>query len=186
MNYREAYGIHASNGILFNHEVRSAARPSSPARSRARSPRSSMGCRTGSISAISMPSATGAMRATMSRACGGSCSRTSPTITCSRPAKAIRCANSSRRPSRYRPHHRLARQRRGREGHRRATGQVLVEIDPRYFRPTEVDSLLGDPSKARKRARLAAQDELRRDRRDMVEADMVAILDEHERRNRHA
>ena len=24
-----------------------------------------------------------------------------------------------------------------------------VEIDPRYFRPTEVDHLLGDPSKAR-------------------------------------
>ena len=29
------------------------------------------------------------------------------------------------------------------------TGEVLVEIDPRYFRPTEVDFLLGDPSKAR-------------------------------------
>ena len=31
----------------------------------------------------------------------------------------------------------------------KATGQVLVEVDPRYFRPTEVDTLLGDPSKAR-------------------------------------
>jgi GDPmannose 4,6-dehydratase len=31
------------------------------------------------------------------------------------------------------------------------SGQVLVEIDPRYFRPTEVDQLLGDPSKARQR-----------------------------------
>ena len=30
------------------------------------------------------------------------------------------------------------------------TGDVLVRIDPRYFRPTEVDLLLGDPSKARK------------------------------------
>ncbi|HEY2010113.1 MAG TPA: GDP-mannose 4,6-dehydratase [Rhizomicrobium sp.] len=30
------------------------------------------------------------------------------------------------------------------------TGDVLVKIDPRYFRPTEVDLLLGDPSKARK------------------------------------
>lgn len=27
-------------------------------------------------------------------------------------------------------------------------GQVIVKIDPRYFRPAEVDSLLGDPSKA--------------------------------------
>jgi GDPmannose 4,6-dehydratase len=29
------------------------------------------------------------------------------------------------------------------------TGDVLVKIDPRYFRPTEVELLLGDPSKAR-------------------------------------
>ena len=29
------------------------------------------------------------------------------------------------------------------------TNRVLVRIDPRYFRPTEVDLLLGDPSKAR-------------------------------------
>ncbi len=31
------------------------------------------------------------------------------------------------------------------------TGDVLVEIDPRYFRPTEVETLLGDPSKAREK-----------------------------------
>jgi len=29
-------------------------------------------------------------------------------------------------------------------------GQVIVRIDPRYFRPTEVESLLGDPSKAKR------------------------------------
>jgi GDPmannose 4,6-dehydratase len=29
-----------------------------------------------------------------------------------------------------------------------ATGKVLVEIDPRYFRPAEVDLLIGDPTKA--------------------------------------
>jgi GDPmannose 4,6-dehydratase len=32
-----------------------------------------------------------------------------------------------------------------------ATGKVLVGIDSRYFRPTEVDLLLGDPSKARQK-----------------------------------
>jgi GDPmannose 4,6-dehydratase len=31
------------------------------------------------------------------------------------------------------------------------TGRVLVEVDPRYFRPTEVDLLIGDPSKAREK-----------------------------------
>ena len=30
-----------------------------------------------------------------------------------------------------------------------ATGRVLVEVDPKYFRPTEVEQLLGDPTKAR-------------------------------------
>jgi len=29
------------------------------------------------------------------------------------------------------------------------TGNVLIKIDPRYFRPTEVEFLLGDPSKAK-------------------------------------
>ncbi|MDX6750361.1 GDP-mannose 4,6-dehydratase, partial [Geminicoccaceae bacterium 1502E] len=31
------------------------------------------------------------------------------------------------------------------------TGRCLVEVDPRYFRPLEVDFLLGDPSKARQK-----------------------------------
>jgi len=32
-----------------------------------------------------------------------------------------------------------------------ASGKVVVEVDPRYFRPTEVDLLIGDPSKAREK-----------------------------------
>ena len=28
------------------------------------------------------------------------------------------------------------------------TGNTVVRVDPRYFRPTEVDTLLGDPTKA--------------------------------------
>jgi len=31
------------------------------------------------------------------------------------------------------------------------SGKVLIQIDPRYFRPTEVDILLGDPSRAREK-----------------------------------
>ena len=34
-------------------------------------------------------------------------------------------------------------------GKRSDTGEVVVKIDPRYFRPTEVEQLLGDASKAR-------------------------------------
>ena len=37
------------------------------------------------------------------------------------------------------------------EGRRSDTGAVVVRIDPRYFRPAEVDTLLGDPTKARKK-----------------------------------
>ena len=32
----------------------------------------------------------------------------------------------------------------------RLTGTVLIEVDPRYFRPTEVENLLGDPAKAKR------------------------------------
>ncbi len=31
----------------------------------------------------------------------------------------------------------------------RATGKVLIEVDPKYFRPAEVEQLLGDPTKAK-------------------------------------
>jgi GDPmannose 4,6-dehydratase len=30
-------------------------------------------------------------------------------------------------------------------------GDVIVRIDPRYFRPAEVDTLLGDPTKAKEK-----------------------------------
>jgi GDPmannose 4,6-dehydratase len=37
------------------------------------------------------------------------------------------------------------------QGIDQATGKVVVKVDPRYFRPTEVETLLGDPSKARQK-----------------------------------
>ena len=36
------------------------------------------------------------------------------------------------------------------KGFNKKTGKCIVEVDPRYFRPTEVDQLLGDPTKAKK------------------------------------
>ena len=35
-------------------------------------------------------------------------------------------------------------------GRRADTGEIVIRIDPRYFRPCEVDTLLGNPSKAAK------------------------------------
>jgi len=37
----------------------------------------------------------------------------------------------------------------GERGYDSETGDLIVSVDSRYFRPTEVDSLLGDPTKAR-------------------------------------
>lgn len=37
------------------------------------------------------------------------------------------------------------------KGYDRATGKCIVAVDPRYFRPTEVETLLGDPTKAREK-----------------------------------
>jgi len=56
-------------------------------------------------------------------------------------------------------------------------GDILVKIDPRYFRPTEVDALLGDPRKANQRLGwwpAIGFDELVR---EMVEADLQRIED---------
>ena len=37
------------------------------------------------------------------------------------------------------------------KGYDTATGKCIVAVDPRYFRPTEVETLLGDPSKAKQK-----------------------------------
>jgi GDPmannose 4,6-dehydratase len=66
----------------------------------------------------------------------------------------------------------------------RDSGKVLVEIDPRYFRPTEVDSLVGDPRKAHNKLgwrHRVTFDELVR---DMVIADLAEIRLEQQRHGR--
>lgn len=52
------------------------------------------------------------------------------------------------------------------------TGKCLVEVDPRYFRPTEVELLLGDPSKARQKLGWRHETSVRDLAREMVEADL--------------
>ncbi len=53
-------------------------------------------------------------------------------------------------------------------------GAVIVRVDPRYFRPTEVETLLGDPSKARERLGWSPTTSLRELVREMVLADHAA------------
>jgi GDPmannose 4,6-dehydratase len=61
------------------------------------------------------------------------------------------------------------------------SGRVLVEVDRRYFRPTEVDLLVGDPSKAR--SRLGWQHTVSFDQlvAEMVAADLKAVVGERSR-----
>jgi GDPmannose 4,6-dehydratase len=63
-------------------------------------------------------------------------------------------------------------------GLNRANGATLVEVDPRYFRPTEVDLLIGDPSKAKHLLGWAATSSLSDLVRDMVQSDLKTVAEE--------
>ncbi len=53
-----------------------------------------------------------------------------------------------------------------------ATGRTVVRIDPRYFRPTEVETLLGDATKARQKLGWAAEVSFPELVAEMVESDL--------------
>ncbi len=60
------------------------------------------------------------------------------------------------------------------------SGKVLIEVDARYFRPTEVESLLGDPAKARKKLGWTPKIGFGQMVADMVQSDLEeAKRDEH-------
>jgi GDPmannose 4,6-dehydratase len=72
----------------------------------------------------------------------------------------------------------------GADGDGIGNGRAVVRIDPRYFRPTEVETLLGDPSKAK--AKLGWVPEITLDHMvaEMVESDLAqakqhALLKKH-------
>lgn len=52
------------------------------------------------------------------------------------------------------------------------TGKVLIEVDPKYFRPTEVDLLLGDSTKARQKLGWTPKYDLPALVKEMVEEDL--------------
>jgi GDPmannose 4,6-dehydratase len=53
-----------------------------------------------------------------------------------------------------------------------ASGRTLIRIDPRYFRPTEVDTLLGDPTKAREKLGWTAEISFPELVEEMIESDL--------------
>jgi len=58
------------------------------------------------------------------------------------------------------------------------TGKTLIEIDPRYFRPAEVNLLLGDSTKARKELGWQPKYDLKMLVKEMVEEDLKLALKE--------
>ncbi|MGM0562558.1 MAG: GDP-mannose 4,6-dehydratase [Pseudomonadota bacterium] len=55
-----------------------------------------------------------------------------------------------------------------------AVGDVVIRVDPRYFRPTEVETLLGDPTKAREQLGWVPEITLEAMCREMVDEDLKA------------
>ena len=151
VNYREAYGMHASNGILFNHE--------SPMRGETFVTRKI----TRAVAAIELGLQDrlylGNLDAKRDWGHARDYVEGMWLMLQQRRARRLRagdrrdahaCASSSSAPS---PRSAATIDWRGKgvdeKGVDAKTGQVLVEVDPRYFRPTEVDILCGDASKAR-------------------------------------
>jgi GDPmannose 4,6-dehydratase len=58
------------------------------------------------------------------------------------------------------------------KGYDRETGRCRVEVDPRYYRPTEVDLLLGDAQKARQALGWQPTTSLEAMAEEMVERDL--------------
>jgi len=59
------------------------------------------------------------------------------------------------------------------KGYDKSTGKCLVEVDPRYFRPTEVETLLGDPTKAKEKLGWVPKITLEEMVTEMVENDLM-------------
>ena len=55
------------------------------------------------------------------------------------------------------------------------TGEVLVEVDPQYFRPTEVELLIGDPTKAREELSWKNEYDFEALVKEMVEYDLAEV-----------
>ena len=69
-------------------------------------------------------------------------------------------------------------------GYDEKTGRELNRIDPKYFRPTEVDELLGDPSKARERLGWVHTTKFAELVDEMMGADLESVKNEQRRKSR--
>jgi GDPmannose 4,6-dehydratase len=176
VNYREAYGLHASNGILFNHE--------SPLRGEMfvtrKITRAAAGIRLGTQEKLHIGNLDArrdwghaeeyvrGMWLMLQQDVAGDYVLATGEATTVRQFVEWAFADAGIDLT-WRGH--------GvdEKGYDRANGRCLIEIDPRYFRPTEVDALVGDPTKARNRLGWRHQKSAREVAREMVLEDLRAL-----------
>jgi GDPmannose 4,6-dehydratase len=150
VNYREAYGIHASNGILFNHE--------SPIRGETFVTRKI----TLAVAAIETGLQEQLFIGNLNARRDWGHARDYVDgmwmmLQQPKPDDYVLATGTSHTVREFveRAFARIGRRLKWRgegtqeTGVDEASGKELVKVDPRYFRPTEVDALIGDPSKAR-------------------------------------
>jgi GDPmannose 4,6-dehydratase len=178
VNYREAYGIHASNGILFNHE--------GPTRGETFVTRKI----TRAVAAISLGLQQKLYLGNLDakRDWGHARDYVEGMWLITQQASPDDYVLATGETRSVREFVEVAFRRVGKEiewhgsgvserGIEVGTDRVLVEVDPRYFRPTEVDLLVGDPTKARTklgwRHKVSFDDLVR----EMMDADLVEARD---------
>jgi GDPmannose 4,6-dehydratase len=179
VNYREAYGFHASNGILFNHE--------SPIRGETFVTRKI----TRAVAAIALGRQQRLYLGNLdaARDWGHARDYVEGMWLMLQQPQADDYVLATGESHSVRELVELAFKEIGREidwrgagvaeqGIDRRNGEVLVEIDRRYFRPTEVDALCGDASKARERLGWRHRTSFAELVREMVAADLETVKGE--------
>jgi GDPmannose 4,6-dehydratase len=176
VNYREAYGIHASNGILFNHE--------GPTRGETfvtrKITRGVAAIRLGRQRMLHLGNLDAARDWGHARDYAEGIwlilqqAEPDDYVLATGEAHTVRefvelAFAHVGRPVEWRGHGV------GEQGIDARTGEVLVAIDPRYFRRTEVDRLVGDPSKARRRLGWRHRVGFRELVQEMVDNDLARI-----------
>jgi GDPmannose 4,6-dehydratase len=179
VNYREAYGIHASNGILFNHESPRRGETFVTRKITRAAARIKLGLQEktylGNLDAKrdwghARDYVEGMHRMLQQEKPGDYVLATGRTTTVREFATlAFEAAGID-----------LAWEGEGEDekGYDTETGRCVVEIDPRYYRPTEVDILLGDAAKARKELGWQPSTSLEAMAREMIETDLENAKEE--------